>query len=751
MNIIFNEVTKEFHLSNKNISYIFKVLKNGQLGHLYFGKTIRHREDFSSLYYEDLIGCITCPVENDVKFSLDYTKQEFPTFGGTNFTEGAFEIFLPNGSYVTEFKYKSHVIYKGKNKINNGEIPSTYSNDDVTTLEVTLYDDLIKTEITLFYSVFENSSIVARRAKISSDFEEALNIEKLMSCSLDLDGINYELLELTGNWINERNVEKTNVIKGKHSIYSLRGISSHQFNPFFALGKGKIDEFNGDTYGFSLVYSGNFLADVEATEYQLTRVSMGINPFKFKVILNKGESFETPEVLIGYSPKGLNGLSQNYHNLFKANLMKSFDNFKLPPIVINNWEATYFDFNEEKLLKLATKAKEAGIETFVLDDGWFLNRNNDKTSLGDWEVDKSKLPNGLDGLCSKINDMGLNFGLWIEPEMISVESDLYRKHSDWVVSTPNRQVSHGRNQYVLDFTRKEVVQYIYESISKVLSSCNITYVKWDMNRAITESFSTNLENQGLFYHNYILGVYELYEKLTTKFPNIMFEGCASGGGRFDPAMLYYSPQIWTSDNTDAVERLKIQWGTSIVYPLRAISNHVSAVPNHQVLRNTPLVTRGNTAYFGAFGYELDLNETKEDIELVKKQVEFYKKHRELIIDGDFYRIVSPFDNDRNMCVWQVVSKDKKKSIVGAYKVLAKANDFKKNIKLVGLDNNLEYKIEGYERTFFGDELLNIGVPITKVFTGANGFVLSENKDEIENSGIFGIGDYSSQIFVLESI
>ncbi len=748
MNIHYNDLTKEFHLQNDCISYIFKIMKNDQLGHLYFGKKLKHRDDFSSLYYENLLGCITCPVENDPTFSLDYIKQEFPTFGGTNFTEGAYEIILKNKSFITEFKYKSHRIFKGKEKIDNGKIPSTFStNDDVRTLEVTLYDKLIKTELILSYSIFKASSTIARNTKIICNNDENINLKKLMSFSVDLDGTNYELLQLSGNWINERNIEKTKVIKGKHSIYSLRGHSSHQFNPFFALGKDSINEFNGDTYGFSLVYSGNFVADIEATEYELTRVSMGINPFKFSTKLKKGDSFQTPEVLLCYSPNGLNGLSQNFHNLFKNNLMKNLNKFQLPPIVINNWEATYFDFDETKLLNLAKKAKEVGIETFVLDDGWFKNRNSDTTSLGDWIVDTQKLPNGIHGLCEKINDLGLDFGLWIEPEMISVESMLYKEHSDWVVKTPERILSHGRTQFVLDFTRDEVVEYIYQSISKVLDSANISYVKWDMNRPITEAYSSHLENQGLFYHKYILGVYSLYEKLISKFPNIMFEGCASGGGRFDPAMLYYSPQIWASDNTDAVERLRIQWGTSIVYPLRAISNHVSAIPNHQVGRKTPLTTRGNTAYFGAFGYELDLNETEDDLEIIKKQVEFYKKHRELIVDGDFFRLRSPFDNDKNICCWQVVSKDKKKTIVGTYKIIAKPNDFKKNIKLVGLDKNLEYEINGFDRTFYGDELMNIGIPITKVFTGVNGFI-GEKADKFGN---FGVGDYSSQVFILNSI
>ncbi len=751
MQIHFNELQKEFHLTNDTISYIFKILKNGQLGHMYFGKKLKHRNDFSSMYYEDLIGCITCPIKDDVIFSLDYIKQEFPCFGNTNFTEGAYEIFLENGSYVTEFKYLSHKIYKGKEKIDKGKIPSTFpNNNDVMTLEITMYDELIKTEMIFKYSIFKNTATISRNCKIICNNESDIDLQKLMSFSIDLDGTDYELLQLTGNWINERNVEKSKIIKGKHSISSLRGISSHQFNPFVALAKERIDEFVGEIYGFSLVYSGNFLADIEATEYNLTRVSMGINPFKFNTLLKDGKNFETPEAILCYSDKGLNGLSQNFHKLFKNNLIKELNKFQLPPIVINNWEATYFDFDEEKLLKLARKAKEVGIETFVLDDGWFKNRNSDKTSLGDWIVDENKLPNGLRGLSSKINDLGLNFGIWIEPEMISEKSELYKKHKEWVVNTPKRSLSHGRNQYVLDFTNSEVVDYIFDSISKVLHSANISYIKWDMNRAITESYSSTIENQGLFFHKYILGVYRLYEKLTTAFPNIMFEGCASGGGRFDPAMLYYSPQIWTSDNTDAVDRLKIQYGTSIVYPLRTISNHVSAIPNHQVGRKTPLVTRGNVAYFGAFGYELDLNETSDNIEIIKEQIKFYKKYRKLILEGNFYRIISPFDKDKNTCVWQVVSEDREKSIVGTYKILSKANDFRKNIKLVGLDENKEYRIEGYDRSFFGDELMSIGIPINKVFTGANDFI-KKNKKEIDNKGLYGIGDFSSQVFILESI
>ncbi len=744
MNIIYSEVSKQFHLFNEEVSYIFKVLHNGHLCNLYYGSKLNHKDDFKNFYFESDLGA-TSYINDESKISFEYIRQEYSTFGCTDFTEGSYEIVQKDESYITDFKYKSHKIYDGKNKISNGDLPATFSNGDVKTLEVTLFDDKIGCELVLNYSIFKNKSVIARSTVVKS-LKEEIKITRLMSSTVDFEGDNFELLQLEGAWIRERHIEKSKLRKGKQSIYSLRGCSSPQHNPFFALGKGEIKEYTGEVYGFNFVYSGNFLAEIDVNHYSNTRVNVGIHPFKFEANLKKGEVFETPEVILSYSNKGLNGLSQTNHKLIKENLMK---NYELPPIVINNWEATYFDFDEQKLLNLAKKAKEIGVETFVLDDGWFGRRNDATSSLGDWYVNENKLPNGITGLCKKINDLGMNFGLWIEPEMVNKESELYKQKPDWAIQTPNRNMSQGRNQYVLDFANDEVVEYIYEKISNILNSCNISYVKWDMNRHITEGYSKTLQNQGLFYHKYILGVYKLMRKLTEQFPKIMFENCSSGGGRFDLGMLYYSPQIWTSDNTDPVDRLNIQEGTSIAYPLRAISNHISVAPNHQTGRKTPISMRANVAYFGCFGYELDLTKNDEnELKLFKSQIEFYKKYRNLIIEGDFYRTTE--SGIKNNYCWQVVSKDKKESIVGAYQIKSETNELRKVIKLVGLNKDTQYCVTGFQQTFFGDELMNVGIPITKYFNGVS-MNFEDMKESVENEGVYGICDYSSQIFLIKAI
>ncbi len=747
MNIIYSEISKQFHLFNDNISYIFKVLENGHLCNLYYGRKLNHKEDFKNLYFESDLGA-TSYIDENSKISFEYIKEEYSTFGCTNYTEGSYEIVQSNGSYITDFKYKNHNIFNGKKAIYNGNLPSTFSNNDAKTLEVILYDDVVKCELILSYSIFENKNIIARNVTIKN-YGEKIQVTRLMSSTVDFSGDDFELLQLPGAWIRERNIEKTKLTKGKHCIYSLRGCSSPQQNPFFVLGKGEIKEHFGEVYGFNFIYSGNFLAEIDVNHYSNTRVNIGIHPFKFELQLKKGDVFETPEVILSYSNKGLNGLSQTNHKFIKENLMKNYNKFLLPPIVINNWEATYFNFNEEKLLQLAKKAKQIGIETFVLDDGWFGNRNDDTSSLGDWYVNKKKLPNGISGLCKKVNDIGLKFGLWIEPEMVNKNSELYEKNPNWIINTPNRKASHGRNQYVLDFANDDVVKYIYEKISKILSSCNIEYVKWDMNRHITEGYSSSLINQGLFYHKYILGVYKLMKKLTEEFPNTMFENCSSGGGRFDLGMLYYSPQIWTSDNTDPIDRLNIQEGTSLAYPLRSISNHVSVAPNHQTLRNTPISTRANVAYFGCFGYELDLTKSSDsELKIFEAQINFYKKYRKLIIEGDFYRVTE--SGSKNNYCWQIVSQDKRESFVGAYQIKSETNVLRKVVKLVGLDANRQYLVEGFDDTFYGDELMNVGIPIEKYFNGVS-MDFKNIEEELKTKGIYGVCDYSSQIFLIKAI
>jgi alpha-galactosidase len=712
MAIFYNEETKEFHLQNDNISYIIKILKNNQLGHLYFGKKVRHRDSFAHLLNIQPRALTACVYEGDLKFSLEYIKQEYPSYGTTDFREPAYQIKQENGSRITDFQYKSHRIYSGKPKLEG--LPATYVEDDseATTLEITLEDSLINSEITLIYTIFENNNAIARSVRFTNKGNEKLNLIRAMSMCVDFPDSNFEMMQLSGAWARERHVKLRRLQTGIQAISSTRGASSAFQNPFIALKRLDATEHTGEVYGFSLVYSGNFLAQVEVDHDNASRVTIGINPFDFNWLLEPGQSFQTPEAIIVYSDNGLNGMSQTFHKLYRTRLARGQWRDKIRPILINNWEATYFDFNEEKILCIARTAKEFGIELFVLDDGWFGKRNDDTTSLGDWYPDEAKLPNGIKGLAEKIVNMGLKFGLWFEPEMINKQSELYKKHPDWLINVPGRSQSHGRNQYILDFSKSEVVNYIYEAMAKILREAPISYVKWDMNRNMTEIGSAALppERQSEVAHRYILGVYSLYERLTSEFPHILFESCASGGGRFDPGILYYAPQTWTSDDTDAVERLKIQYGTSMVYPISSMGSHVSAVPNHQVLRITPIETRANVAYFGTFGYELDLNKlTDEEKNKVREQIKFFKKYRELIQKGGFYRLISPFEGDGNVTAWMIVSENKKQALVGYYQVLARPNAGFEMLKLKGLNPNFEYEIVGREETYFGDELMNIGL------------------------------------------
>lgn len=740
--ILFNNNT--FHITNGKISYIFKILRNEQLGQLYFGKAVKQRDNFDHLLIEKATNLAPAVFQGDLDFSLEVLKQEYPSYGTGDFRDPAIQITQANGSSITDFVYKSHVIKKGKPSIKG--LPSTYG-DNIETLEITLYDALIDVEIILKYSIFETGLI--RSAEINNFGENSIKIDRAMSASLDLYDDNFEMITLNGAWGRERHIQTRKIVKGVQSISSARGASSAMHNPFLALKREDTTEQTGEVYGFSLIYSGNFLAQVQVDVYDVSRVLIGINPFEFEWKLEKGESFHTPEAVLIYSDEGLNGMSQNFHNLFKNNLMRSSYREKARPILINNWEATYFDFNEDSILEIAKTAKKVGVELFVLDDGWFGNRNDDTTSLGDWSVNLSKLPNGIKGLAEKVNQLGLQFGLWFEPEMVNEISDLYKEHPDYVVSTPNRRKSYGRNQYVLDFSRNDVVNCIFEKMCEILDNASISYIKWDMNRNITEAYSHSLSNlqQKEFFHRYILGVYSLYEKLIDRFPNILFESCSAGGARFDPGLLYYAPQAWTSDDTDAVERLHIQYGTSMLYPIASMGSHVAAVPNHQVDRCTSLKMRADVAYFGTFGYELDLNNLSEtEIEQVEKQIMFFKEYREVIQLGDFYRLQSG-----NFYSWMVVSKDKKVAILGYYKILASPNPSLKKIKLVGLDETLEYELttpsgQSFSTTHFGDELMNCGLILETEFTG---LIQAENFPGKYTPGT-DKGDFTSQLYIFNA-
>lgn len=549
-----------------------------------------------------------------------------------------------------------------------GNLPHTYGNDaDCETLEITVEDKVAQLEIILSYTAFKEHAVLVRSAKVMNKSQGSVSIEKIMSLSLDFPTSDYDLVHLNGTWAREAQITRESILPGIKVLDSKRGASSHQQNPFFAIVDPYATEQQGEVFGFSLVYSGNFAAQIQMDAYNQLRLNLGINPFQFSWKLGPGKEFQTPEVVMVYSQNGLTGMSQQYHSIFRKHLLRGKHQKTERPVLINNWEATYFDFDESSLLQIVEEASSLGIELFVLDDGWFGKRNSDTEGLGDWIVNRDKFPEGLLSFTEKIRNKNMKFGLWVEPEMISEKSDLYSQHPDWCLQVEGRGKSLGRGQYVLDFSRKIVRDYIEVVLTNVFSEAQVDYVKWDMNRHITEAFSLEYpaEQQREIYHRYILGLYDLLDRLITKFPNILFESCSGGGGRFDPGMLYYMPQTWTSDNTDPVSRLKIQYGTSLVYPIITMGAHVSTSPNHQVGRMTSLEMRGAVALAGNLGYELNVVKMDgKEKNIIAKQVSFYKQHRNLIQFGDFYRILSPFEG--NECSWMFVSEDKNEALIFYY-------------------------------------------------------------------------------------
>ena len=740
MPIIYNEKTREFHLYNQEISYIIKILDNDQPGQLYYGKRLTYREDFSHLFEYAMRDMSPYAFEGNSTFSLENIKQEYPTFGCGDMRFPAYEIERENGSHVVEFVYKEHKIYNGKPKLEG--LPATYveSDDEAQTLELVLEDTSINTRIVLLYTIYEAFPVIARSVRFECDSDEKITLLSAMSACVDLPDKDYEMIDLAGVWARERHVRRHKLDYGIQSIYSMRGCSSYQFNPFLALARENADEFQGQVYGFSLVYSGNFLAQTEVDNYDTARVLMGIHPNGFKWTLEKGESFQTPEMVMVYSEAGLNGMSQTFHKLYRTRLARGTWRDKVRPILINSWEAFYFDFDAPKLLGLADVAADLGMELFVLDDGWFGKRDDSTSSLGDWYPNEEKLKGTLKELAEKINAKGLKFGLWIEPEMTNKDSDLYRAHPDWILAEQGKRICHSRTQYVLDFSKKEVREYIGDMLENLLAEVPVSYIKWDMNRTFSEVFSNgnDREYQGKVCHKYILGVYELYERLTSRFPHVLFESCASGGARFDPGMLYYAPQGWTSDDTDAIERLKIQYGTSMVYPVSCMGSHVSASPNHQTNRVTPLETRADVAYYGTFGYELDLLKLgEEDKAEIRRQIAFMKEKRDLIQKGTFYRLKSPFEG--NETAWMIVSEDQKKALVGYYRVMQPVNVGFKRLKLKGLKEDICYKVSGYDYDCYGDELMQVGM------------ILSDSASGVWKKGVNDKGDFQAEVFEIVAV
>ncbi len=684
------------HLNTNHTSYIMSVLPTGHLQNLYYGSRIRPLADYSCITQPNVApyGSMVAYQKQHPNIGLDDQCLEYSALGKGDFREPAIELEAHNGCTVADFKYRSHKTYQGRGAIPG--LPSATGDEKTCeTTEVLLCDETILAELTLFYCVYPEQDVITRYARLTNRSGKRIILRRMMSAQLDLYDANYSFITFDGTWNNERAMHTRKLCQGAFVSDSKMGVSSARHNPFVMLAADGCTEETGRCYAANLVYSGNHSEICEVTYTGKTRLLTGINPSGFSWQLAPDESFYTPEAVLSYSEQGLGGISHNMHRFVNDHIVRGEWQYKERPIVINNWEATTFHFTQSKLLLIAKEAAQMGIEMFVLDDGWFGGREDDTSSLGDWVVNEKKLPAGLSGFADKINQLGMKFGLWVEPEMISEDSDLYRAHPDWAIRAPGREPSLGRNQLILDLTQKEVCEYLIEILSAVFSSANIEYIKWDMNRNFSDVYSHGLapERMGEFYHRYVLGLYEILEALTARFPKILFESCASGGSRFDLGMLCYMPQTWTSDNTDPVCRLSIQQGTSYGYPLSTIGAHVSQSPHTSSLRNTPIETRFNVAAFGCFGYELDLAKLSQfDKNVIKEQVAYYKSRRKLFQFGRFYRLRAHCDPDK--MVWLCVSPDQKQAVAGLFHIISKVGRASEVLRLTGLDESLDYTVTG---------------------------------------------------------
>lgn len=694
----------QFHLITKNTSYIMHVLDSGHLVNLHYGHRLEDRS-FKHLHqsYQIPLGSSTVYSPEFPNLNLDTEMLEYSSSGKGDYRTPALSVEFKDHTRTLDLLYQGYEILKGKST----QWPH-FRTEEV--LKIQLLDTVKRVSVDLFYGLHEESDVITRYCKIHNQSDYAIDVQKIMSMNFDCPNKDYDILTLHGKWIGEGHIQTSPIQKGIFSIDSKKGVSSSNHPSFICLKSKDASETSGSVYGFALVYSGDHLGLVEGTPYDFTRLQLGINPYEFNMILEANESFTTPEVCMTYSYSGLSKMSNNFHKAINEDLIEEKWQNKSRPILFNNWEGTYFDFNEKKLLHLAKAAKDLGIELFVLDDGWFGKRDHDQCSLGDFYDHQKKLPNGLQGISKKIRKLGLDFGIWVEPEMISVDSDLFRKHPEWAIKHPDRPASFGRFQLILDLSNPDVIDYLYNELSSVFKRSQASYVKWDMNRNFSDVYST-YSMSGNYRVKYIQGLYQLLAKLKKAFPDILFESCSSGGNRFDLGMLYYMPQTWTSDNTDGYERQKIQYGMSLLYPPSTMGAHVSGEPSHQVLRHTPLETRFNVAAFGLLGYELDLTKlTDYEKKVVKKQIHFYKEHRKLLQFGEFSRLSSPFDS--NVMVWQ--SRNDQEIILGYYQKLQQANGGFERIPLKGLNENTLYHIENrkqYENVRRFGNLVNEAIPV----------------------------------------
>ncbi len=716
MAAVFLEEEKIFKLDTRNTTYVIAVVDDEQfLGHVYYGKKLKevHLDGLLRIHENPFV-----PSRNNrdrVSF-LDSFPMEYPAHGLGDYRESCINIRTEKGNVGLALSYVSHKITEGKDGLEG--LPASFGKaGECETLKILCEDKVTGLQVILQYGIFDEADVITRSVKVVNTGKEDLYLTKVYSACLDMDNKDFEAISLHGSWARERQIETVPVSHGKYSVESIRGESSHQDHPFLALKTKNADQENGEVYAMHFVYSGNFKAQVQSDQFDQVRMTMGIHPEDFTWKLKEGESFQAPETVLVYSAQGLGQMTRIFHDFYRNHLIRSEYKNQKRPILINNWEATYFDFDTDKLIAIAKQASALGIEMLVMDDGWFGNRCDDNRALGDWFVNEEKLKGGLEYLVDEVNKLGMKFGIWFEPEMISPDSDLYRAHPDYAIAIPGREPSLCRNQYVLDLTRKEVRDCAYECVAKILRSANIEYVKWDMNRQLSDIGSLELpaDQMGELYHRYVLAVYEMQERMMTEFPHLLLENCSGGGARFDPGMLYYSPQIWCSDDTDAIERLKIQEGTALIYPLSTMGAHVSDCPNHTVGRVTPFETRGYVALAGTFGYELDVTKIPEsDREQIPAQVAMYHKYNDLVREGDYYRIASYAENHYFDC-YGVVSKDKKEALYTYVQVLNRPNYHSRRIYLKGLAAEKYYAIEGEDGTWSGEQLMNAGLLVQNPF------------------------------------
>lgn len=712
MGIIYCEKDRTFTLQTKNTTYQMQVDRYGFLLHLYYGKKTDTCMDYLLTYYDRGFSGNPYDAGEDRTYSMDTLPQEFPCYGNGDFRSTAFAVENADGSMSCDLRYKSYVILDGKYNLEG--LPAVYaSEEEAQTLEILMEDPVTGVKVVLLYGVLPAQDIITRSVSVKNESSGKIYLNKIESASLDFLYGDYELLTFYGRHAMERNVQRVPVMHGTQKIGSVRGTSSHQYNPMMILAEKETTEEKGNCYAMSFVYSGCFQGEVLKDQLNQTRMMLGLQEEAFRYPLETGEMFQAPEVILSYSSEGMNRLSQNLHHCIRQHICRGKYKEEIRPILINSWEAAYFDFTGDTIYELAKAAKEVNIDMLVMDDGWFGKRDDDNSGLGDWFVNEKKLGGTLGNLIKKINDLGVKFGIWIEPEMVSEDSDLYRKHPDWALAVPGRNPVRSRNQLVLDFSRKEVVDEIYDQICKVLDQGNIEYVKWDMNRSLMDVYSSVTRDQGRVLHDYVLGLYDFLERLVQRYPNLLIEGCSGGGGRFDAGMMYYTPQIWCSDNTDAIDRLRIQYGTSFGYPVSVVGSHVSAVPNHQTGRKTPLHTRGVVAMSGTFGYELNLMKlSEEEKQEIREQIAEYKSYAPIIQNGLYYRLSNPTTEE--ICAWEFVHTDEKeqsKVLLNIVMQVIHGNMTVNYVKLQGLEETAVYREEKSGKRYTGAALMYGGMPL----------------------------------------